>query len=161
MSEVAWYPHVRLCAPLPLGVGVSRASAQIPGSVQRYRGFTFQPSDVESTLSQPDVGAIQRSGAYLPRTGSRNPARPRGRVARSAGDGPRFRPGVLRVPTHETCVDKCAQMLALVDARPADRGNNEDQSDCHSRWRRHRPSRMFEQRHVKLHNEGDASHGGN
>ena len=43
-----------LCPAIGRGGGVRcRASAQIPGSVQRDRGFTFQPSGIESTLSQP------------------------------------------------------------------------------------------------------------
>ena len=39
---------------------------QIPGSVQKNRGFTFHPSDVESTQSQPSGGAMQRTGGINP-----------------------------------------------------------------------------------------------
>ena len=57
-------------------------------------------------------GATQRSGGHPPRTGSRNPARPRGRVARSAGDGPRLRPGVLRTPARAEPVRRAVSCRA-------------------------------------------------
>jgi hypothetical protein len=71
-----------------------------PGSVRKDRGFTFHPSDVESTLLQPHGGATQRTGCINPVPDRMTPARPRVRVARSAGDGLPAASGVRRVPVH-------------------------------------------------------------